>query len=86
MVCEVRKLKRPINDRLVENSANGTPPGSRPFEYVRGYNADGTLRSRIRSTFTDDGRSENARGDATQQDRGHHGVRYEWLEEELRHQ
>ena len=38
---EVRKLKRRINDRLAENAANGTPPGGKPFGYVRGHNAEG---------------------------------------------
>jgi site-specific DNA recombinase len=38
---EVRKLTRRINDRLAENAANGTPPGSVPFGYVHGVNDQG---------------------------------------------
>jgi len=38
---EVRKLTRRINDRLGENAANGTPPGSLPFGYRHGVNDQG---------------------------------------------
>jgi len=38
---EVRKLKRRVNDRLAENAANGQPPGSRPFGYAHGVDAEG---------------------------------------------
>ncbi len=38
---EVRKLTRRINDRLAENAAGGTPPGSVPFGYRHGVNDAG---------------------------------------------
>lgn len=39
---EVRKLKKRVADRLTENAANGTPPGSKPFGYAHGVNESGT--------------------------------------------
>lgn len=38
---EVRKLKRRINDRLATNAADGRPPGSTPFGYTHGADAEG---------------------------------------------
>ena len=38
---EIRKLKARINDRLAENAANGTPPGSVPFGYAHGVSDQG---------------------------------------------
>jgi len=37
----IRMLKKRINDRLGENAANGTPPGSLPFGYAHGVGDDG---------------------------------------------
>ena len=38
---EIRKLRKRVNDRLAENAANGTPPGSLPFGYAHGVNDQG---------------------------------------------
>lgn len=38
---EVRKMKKRLRDRLAENAADGQPPGSRPFGYAHGKNAEG---------------------------------------------
>lgn len=39
--AEVRKLRKRVNDRLAENAALGTAPGSLPFGYAHGLSEDG---------------------------------------------